>query len=198
MTPTDLVAQKERLRRKTLQIRDEQSLEEIETKSARIVESVLHLREYRESRTIACYVSKGSEVRTPPLIQEALSWGKKVLVPVVSRATMTLLFSEINGLDELTPGAFQIPEPTHLRIRELDSVDLAIVPGIAWDLSGYRLGWGRGYFDSALKQLSGSAISLGMAFELQVVDRVPREQFDLPVTILVTENRVVYSHAKNR
>ncbi len=173
-------------------------MEDLETKSSRIAEKVIQMREYSEAGTIACYVSKGSEVRTPALIQEALSWGKRVLVPVVNRDTTALLFSEINGLDELTPGTFGVPEPRHLRIRELDSADVIFVPGIAWDLSGYRLGWGRGYFDAALKQRPERTTSVGLAFELQIVDRVPRAQFDLPVDLLVTENRVVQCHAQNR
>ncbi len=192
-----LVVAKERLRRRILQLRSQQGPEEIATKSARIVESALGLSEYQDSRILACYVSKGSEVQTKPLIHEALSWGKKVLVPIVEQNSRTLQFSEIQTLDELVPGTFGIPEPKleHRRLTGLEAAEIVFVPGIAWDLYGYRVGWGHGYFDAALKRLPDRSVSIGLAFDLQLVEKVPGAQFDLPVDMLVTESRVARCNA---
>ncbi len=159
---------------------------------------VLHLHEYVRARGIACYVSKDSEVDTRPLIRKALDNNRRVLVPVVKKGDIDLFFSEIKDLGkELAPGSFNIPEPKpeHLRPESLDAVDVLFVPGIVWDKEGYRLGWGRGYFDRVLKTLPEHVRSIGLSFNLQLVNRVPRDQFDLPVNTVVTESRVVRCHS---
>ncbi len=196
MTSTSLAVEKEQVRRRILKLREQQTIREIEQKSLKITGSVETLPDYQKARTIASYVGKGSEVQTRPLIQKSLSLRKKVLVPVVEQGTTELLFSQIASVDELVPGHFGIaePDPSLTRPTPLATADLVFVPGIAWDLEGYRLGWGRGYFDATLRQLSDDAVSVGLSFELQLLDKLPREQFDLPVDLIVTENRVVHCH----
>ena len=187
---------KEKLRRRILKLRDHQTVADIERKSLKIVDSVRTLPEYHSAKAIACYVNKGSEVQTQPLIQKSLALGKRVLVPVVERGSRELLFSEITNLSELIPSHFGIhePDPALTRPRPLSTAQLVFVPGIAWDNEGYRLGWGRGYFDTALRQMPDNSTSIGLSFELQLLDRLPREQFDLPVDLLVTESRMVHCH----
>lgn len=161
------------------------------------MDQVLHLHEYVRARGIACYVSKDSEVGTRQLIRRALDSNKRVLIPVVKKGDIDLFFSEIKDLGiELAPGSFNIPEPKteFLRPESLDAVDVIFVPGIVWDKEGYRLGWGRGYFDRVLKTLPEHVRSIGLSFNLQLVNRVPRDQFDLPVNTVVTESRVVRCH----
>ena len=179
-----------------MQLRDQQTPAEVEAKSLRITETVTGLPEYRKARVIASYVDKGSEVRTRPIIRKALASRKRVLVPIVDKESRNLLYSEIKSLHELAPGAYDIPEPKreHRRLRELETAGVVFVPGIAWDLDGYRLGWGKGYFDTVLKRLPDRSVAVGLAFDLQVVERVPRAQFDLPVDLVVTETRVVRCH----
>jgi 5-formyltetrahydrofolate cyclo-ligase len=191
-----IVAEKEKLRRRILRLRDQQTTEQIEKKSLKIAGTVQALPCYQKAKAIACYVNKGSEVQTRPIIKKALVSGKKVLVPIVEKNSRDLIFSEINSLNELIPGTYGIPEPNPdlTRTKSLNITHLLLVPGIAWDQDGYRLGWGRGYFDTTLKRLPDGSTSIGLSFELQLVDRIPREQFDLPVDILVTENRVVHCH----
>jgi len=65
------------------------------------------------------------------------------------------------------------------------------VPGIVWDREGYRLGWGRGYFDRVIKNLPPHVRSAGLAFNMQLIGKVPRDQFDVPVDMVVTESRVI-------
>jgi len=159
-----------------------------------IMDQVLHLHEYVRARGIACYVNKDSEVDTRPLIRKALDSNKRVLVPVVKKGDIDLFFSEVKDFGkELAPGSFNIPEPKEefLRPESLDAVDIIFVPGIVWDKEGYRLGWGRGYFDRVLKKLPEHVRSIGLSFNLQLVSQVPRDQFDLPVNTVVTESRVV-------
>ena len=180
-----------------LRLRDRQSIGEIEQKSQDIIDQVLHLHEFVRARGIACYVSKDSEVNTRPLIRAALNQEKRVLVPVVKKGDIELFFSEIKDLgSELAPGTFGIlePKPENVHPVSLDTVDVIFVPGIVWDREGYRLGWGRGYFDRVIKNLPPHVRSAGLAFNMQLIGKVPRDQFDVPVDMVVTESCVIRCH----
>ena len=196
MGEAQTAVEKENLRRYILRLRDRQSISELEQKSTDITDQVLHLHEYVRARGIACYINKNSEVDTRILIRNALSQEKRVLVPVVKSGDIELFFSEIKDLGkELAPGTFGIlePKPEFVRPVDLNAIDLIFVPGIVWDRDGYRLGWGRGYFDRALKKLPEHVRSAGLAFNMQLINQVPRDQFDVPVDMVVTESRVLRS-----
>jgi 5-formyltetrahydrofolate cyclo-ligase len=190
-----IAAEKEVLRQRILQLRDNMDPADIRQKSLKIKETVLGLPEYAKADVIASYVNKGSEVETKLLIRKALASRKKVLIPMTQSNTRELLYSEISSLDNLVLGRFGIPEPRHVKIRDLATAKLVFVPGVVWDIYGYRLGWGKGYFDTVLSHLSDSSLSIGLSFDLQLVEQVPREQFDLPVKMLVTESRVIQYNA---
>ena len=197
MGEAQTAVEKENLRRYILRLRDRQSIGEVEQKSQDITDQVLHLHEYVRARGIACYVNKDTEVDTRVLIRNALGQEKRVLIPVVKKGEVDLFFSEIKDLGkELAPGTFGILEPKQEFVRpvSLDEVDVIFVPGIVWDREGYRLGWGRGYFDRAIKKLPPHVRSAGLAFNLQLITRVPRDQFDVPVDMVVTESRVIRCH----
>ncbi len=197
MTQPGIVAEKTVLRDRILELRDNMTLADIEEKSRKITEIVSVLPEYEKAEVLACYVNKGSEVVTRPLIRRALASRKKVLIPITQKDSRELLFSEIPSLYELTTGTFGImePNPNKRKFRHISKADVVIVPGIAWDIQGHRLGWGRGYFDGVLAKLRDDSLSVGLSFDLQLVERVPREQFDLPVKVLVTESRVIRYNA---
>jgi len=190
-------AEKTVLRHRILELRDNLELSEVESKSLKITESIISLPEFAKAQTIACYVNKGSEVQTRPLIRKALTAQKKVLVPITRKDDPELLFSEIPTLYELSPGPFGImePNPSKRKPRDVSISDMLIVPGIVFDVYGHRIGWGRGYYDRVLKKLWKETPSIGVCFDLQLVDQIPLEQFDLPVKILVTESRVIRFHA---
>ncbi|MBO0888401.1 5-formyltetrahydrofolate cyclo-ligase [Candidatus Bathyarchaeota archaeon] len=194
MGEAQIAVEKENLRRYILRLRDRQTSLEVEQKSEDITDQVLHLHEFVRARGIACYVSKNTEVDTRVLIRTALTQEKRVLIPVVKKGDVELFFSEIHDLGkELAPGTFGIlePKPEFVRPVNLDAIDLIFVPGIVWDRDGYRLGWGRGYFDRAIKNLPQHVKSAGLAFNLQLINQVPRDQFDVPVDMVITESRVI-------
>lgn len=194
MGESQVAVEKENLRGYILRLRNRQSIGEVQQKSEDVVDQVLLLNEYVRARGIACYVSKDTEVDTRVLIRTSLDRGKRVLIPVVKKGEVELFFSEIKDLGkELAPGTFGIlePKPEFVRQVDLDTVDLMFVPGIAWDKEGYRLGWGRGYFDRVIQKLPSHVKSAGLAFNLQLINRVPRDQFDVPVDMVITESRVI-------
>ncbi len=192
MTESGLRVEKEKLRRRMLHQRDSLTPAEIQRGSLRVVSNVFALAEFQTAKIVACYVNKGSEVETKPIIRNILTSSKKVLVPMVT-GERDLVFSELRSLEELVPGTFGIlePQPDLTRPRSLETVDLAFIPGIVWDAEGYRVGWGKGYFDAVLEKLPNWATSIGLAYDQQVVEQVPREEFDLPVDLIVTETRVI-------
>ncbi len=194
MGEAQMAVEKENMRRYILRLRDRQSTLDVEQKSEEILQQVLYLHEFVRARGVACYVSKDTEVDTRVLILNALDHEKRVLIPVVKKGDVELFFSEIHDLGkELAPGTFGIlePKPEFVRPVPLDAIDLMFVPGIAWDKDGYRLGWGRGYFDRVMKKLPPHVKTAGLAFNLQLINRVPRDQFDVPVDMVITESRVI-------
>jgi 5-formyltetrahydrofolate cyclo-ligase len=167
--------------------------EELAALSSRVEANVLSLKEYKDARLIISYCAKEDEVQTRPLIERALREGKRVAVVVTDVSSKTLSFSEIGSFeDELAPGPFGIlePKPGHLRLVSIAKADMVVVPLVAWDERGHRLGYGAGYFDRAL---SGArrVRKVGLALESQRLKEVPVSPHDVPLDIIVTERRVV-------
>jgi len=184
---------KQELRAAALRKRRSIDPEELALLSSRVVANVLSLKEYREARLLISYCAKEDEVQTKPLIERALEEGKRVAVIVTDVSSKTLSFSEIESFeDELAPGPFGIlePKPGHLRPVSIAQADMVIIPLVAWDEKGHRIGYGAGYFDRAL---SGArrVRKVGLALESQRIKKVPATSHDVPLDIIVTEKRVV-------
>ena len=165
-----------------------------EARSVRIGEQVLALPEYAAARAVAAYVGVGDEVATSDLIVAALADGKRVAVPWCDGDELRLTW--IEGLDDLAPAPFGLLEPpSDVRIRpervmQPRSADLLLVPGVAFDRRGARVGHGRGYYDRLLRRCRPDAARVALGFECQVFDQVPAGAGDEPVDCLVTEARV--------
>ena len=192
--------EKKTTREKFKSLRMRLSREEVLTKSARIKKLLFGLSEFTMAKTITFYVAKQAnrEVETEEMIKESLIAGKRVLVPIVDNAARKIFFSELRDYDsELAPGEFDIlePKPSYRRLVPATESDLMIVPALVFDLQGHRLGYGGGYYDRLLRELASIKPSLpfvGLAYEMQVVDRLPKTSRDVPVNILVTEKRVLH------
>ncbi len=150
---------------------------------------------FQASHRMACYVSIGQEVDTHRLIVSALAMGKQVYVPV-TRAKGVMHLQEIFGLDELRPVRFGLLEPVYQaeKVVRPDDLDLVIVPGIAFDRQGNRLGFGGGFYDRFLAQCAATCV--GLAYGFQVVDGVPTESHDVQMDGLVTEDEVILCQKK--
>lgn len=156
-----------------------------------IRQQVEQLAEFRNSETIAAYVATSEEVQTELIIQHALRDGKRVILPKIVSPTR-MIFSEIKDLGELEKSNFGIFEPKSNLIRPLPLEDakVILVPLVAWDERGYRLGHGKGYYDSVLSGLAEN-LTVGLAFENQRVDQIPQDQHDVPMKMIVTEKRAM-------
>jgi len=182
---------KSELRHRLLARRDALDPETIAHCSARIHRRLFALDVFRRARAVAFFVATRSEVRTLPMIQEALASGRRVVVPRTILEDRSLRLKEIRHPDaDLAPGTLGILEPAAGAPEvPVSEVDLFIVPGAVWDRRGYRIGYGGGFYDRLLVQ-SPDTPRVGLAFELQVVNRLPEQAHDTPVDWLVTERRV--------
>ena len=157
--------------------------------SEAIWRKVRRLTAFRRAATVCCYVALPHEVQTRRMIEEMLARGKRVVVPVARPRTKRLVLSEIRDPDrELAPGAYGVPEPVPsarrpVSVRELD---LVLVPGLAFDRKGRRLGHGHGYFDRFLARLPKAVPVVGLAFKFQLLDRLPSDPHDRAVRTVLT------------
>ena len=180
---------KRELRKAILAARDELSREEISRLSREIQERLFRQEAFQKARTILFFHTMGSEVDTCPMISGALEAGKRVALPRVA-SEGRLEVREIGRGQKLVPGPMGILEPGgDCPLVPDDVIDLVIVPAVAWDKEGYRTGYGGGYYDRLLARLKGAA-QIGIGFQLQVVEQVPRQSHDLPVHLLITEAEV--------
>jgi 5-formyltetrahydrofolate cyclo-ligase len=160
-------------------------------KDAMIKEKLLSLPEFRDSKVILFYMSIRGEVKTDSMISEVLQTGKKVLVPVADVKNRRLLISEIHDLNELSPGSFGVPEPKHPHEFPIDKIDLVIIPGIAFDRKGDRIGYGTGFYDRFLKTLKKTVPFIALAYDLQIVPEIPKDEMDVRISKIITEKEVI-------
>lgn len=153
----------------------------------RISQSLLSLRLYKNAKSICTYVSTADEVNTHQIIREALLAKGSIIVPKIQGADLELY--SIRSFEELTPGTYGILEPhIHRSHVPIQSIDLFIVPGIAFGRDGSRLGRGKGYFDRLLAHIQVPII--GLSYERQIHDTVPHSAKDKKVDIIVTETHI--------
>ena len=116
---------------------------------------------------------------------------KKVVVPISNKEDNTLSLSILESWDDLVEGSYGILEPKEDCFKEIsiDEIDLIIVPGVAFDEDENRLGHGNGYHDRLLEKTK--AISIGLAFEFQIVNNIPIGRNDVPVDMIITEDRII-------
>lgn len=187
--PMNVADQKDELRRRVRAARVAQS--DKETLSQRICQKLAQLPEFAAAQVIMLYVDVRSEVRTRWLTEHCTKQGKQIVVPYCDGDELVPVL--IRGLDELSPGAFGIREPTPAvrecsdRLIEPEEIDLICLPGVAFDRSGGRLGNGKGYYDRLLPKLRPGAIKVALAYECQVVPRVPTDSHDVKVDLVITE-----------
>lgn len=156
-----------------------------------ITKRVMATTQWQRAQTVCLYVSIPEEVDTSLLVRAALGERKIVCVPRITEAKKLALY-QIHTFDDLAPGHFGIYEPkTYCKEVAKRLVDLFIVPGVAFDPQGNRLGWGAGYYDALLKELP--AYTIGLAYSCQIVPRLHRKKYDIPMNTVITENSVLSS-----
>jgi len=182
------------IREKILKKRLSLSSEEIKDKSHQIFLNLVKTIEFLNSQNIMFYVATRSEVQTEEMIKASLKMGKNIFVPIILSDCINLAPSRLIDFDkELEKGKKGILEPKkeYHRLFPSENIELMILPGIAFDLTGNRIGRGLGYYDNFLKKISPSAKLIALAFEMQIVKKIPAGKDDIPVHKIITEKRII-------
>lgn len=163
--------------------------------SLHICRTLTELPQYTAAQTVMLYLGVRNEVQTQDFVADTLQGTKRVVVPYCSGGQLGLF--HLTDMDQLEQGTYGIPEPkVALRDRpeyavQADRIDLVMVPGVAFDRTGGRLGYGKGYYDGLLRQVRPDAVLVGAAFACQLFDEVPMMPYDVAVDKIVTETTVL-------
>ena len=185
---------KEEIRRDILKKRHSLSKDYIKNKSQQIFLKLAESVEYINSRNIMFYVATRNEVQTEDIIKTSIKMGKNISVPIILPEYINLAPSKIFDFDvELEKGKKGILEPKkeYYRLFPPENIDLMIIPGVAFDLSGNRIGRGFGYYDNFLKKIRSSTKIIALAFEMQIVEKIITDKNDIPVHKIITEKRII-------
>lgn len=189
MKPAALKEAKSALREAVLARREALGEEERRAFSERILRRVRRLADYRRAGVVLAYSGFGSELQTGDFLRSVLEDGKLLVLPRIERATRTLNLHAVRDLDaDLEPGVWGIREPREdLPTAGLPEVDFVLVPGVAFDRRGGRLGHGAGFYDRLLGSSAGRPKLVAGAYEAQMVEEVPTEPHDVLVDLVITE-----------
>jgi len=185
---------KKELRKKVQELRDSIDPELRGSLSARVAENLWSIPEFAAAESILFFISFRSEVDTIPMIRRALDEERSVCVPSTDSDHKAMQACRIFDLEnDLQLGNYDImePKPECLRPVPPNELDLVIMPGVAFDFTGARLGYGGGYYDRFLEKCSPRCMLIAIAFELQMVEHVPCADHDHHVHKIVTEKRVI-------
>ena len=183
-----LKEEKKKLREELLQLRLDIPDEERKKAEGAVVSRILSLASFRFAETVLLYFPIKGEIDVLPIADAALKANKKIAFPLCNVESSTTTYHIVSSLDELKPGNYGIPEPSSdlpIYIPSKDKNDLIIIPAVCFDRSGYRIGYGKGYYDRYLNVFGGTAV--GVTFEKLIRPSVPRGHFDKHVDILITE-----------
>lgn len=190
---------KKDFRKKVIEYRNNKDTDFISTNSQKITEKLLSMNCIKDANTIMLYLDFNNEVSTYSLIKKLLNLGKIVSSPITLKEERKLIPSQITDLKNgIQYGAYNIREPKPecspaINIKDLDVV---IVPAVAYDKNCYRLGYGGGFYDRFLENLRKDAVTIGIAFDLQIFDEVPKEAHDAQLDYIVTESRILTPNKK--
>ena len=184
--------EKSDIRKTILNKRNSISQLDIINNSRIINNSVISTKEYQSSLSIGIYYSIGSEVKTFDIIKHSLENKKEIALPRVIDSTKIQFFKIMEDKFEkikFTKGKYGIFENS-MSTTIIDKIDLLIIPGIAFDLKGYRIGYGKGYYDRFLS-LGKSKCIMGLSYESQIINEIPNNEHDIPVDIIITEKKII-------
>jgi 5-formyltetrahydrofolate cyclo-ligase len=191
----NIPARKQALRQRIIAARDNLTPSLRAHLSQQILRSLHGLAAYQSAHTVLGYLNFGSELHSELWVQQALRDGKQVLLPRVNKTSHLLELFELRDLScDVAPGLWGIREPLVEHCKPFDAlgtIDFILLPGVAFDREGGRLGYGGGFYDKLLASLPHRPALVAGAFTLQVVTEIPQESTDRKIDWLVTENELI-------
>ena len=161
----------------------------------KLYENFIVTDEYKNSKTVFAFVSSNIEVNTYDILNKVLSDGKRLALPKCRNKRGEMDFYYVTSLSQLLEGAFSIMEPSSEICEKVTdfSQGLCIVPGLCFDFYGYRIGFGKGYYDRFLQGFKG--VTVGLCYSKCIEKELPAGNYDKPVDIIITEKFTTYTHS---
>ncbi len=157
---------------------------EVQSKSSVIAKLFLESELYRNAKTIMLYMPLGNEVDTSQIMENAFADNKRVVLPVTDSMGKIIPYY-VDAATKLKIGAYSVREPIDTQVADPKEIDLVIVPGIAFDRCGGRVGFGKGCYDGFLKDVN--AVKIGVCYELQICDKIETDSFDVKMDYIISE-----------
>ena len=193
----DIVEEKRETRRRFVDMRNSISAEDKEALDRLLFERTISQKAYTDAEYLLVYYPVKNEPNILYIAEHALENGKKVAFPVSNTKDFTLSFGIVSDLGELVSGAYSIPEPpSNAEIYSNNDKTLCIVPGLAFDKSGKRIGYGKGYYDRFLKDFSG--VSAGLCYSQFLVDSLPVGEYDVSVDMIISDKEEIFINGKQK
>lgn len=162
-----------------------------------IFEKIVSKKAYIDAQYLLVYYPVKNEPNVLLIAENALKEGKKVAFPISNTNEFTLTFGVIDSLDQLFCGAYSIPEPPIDALKYVDNDNtLCIVPGLAFDRNGKRIGYGKGYYDRFLKDFRG--ISVGLCYSQFLIDSLPVDDYDISVDMVISDKEEIFINGKQK
>ncbi|MBM3334847.1 5-formyltetrahydrofolate cyclo-ligase [Candidatus Sumerlaeota bacterium] len=189
-----VVAQKERIRQIYRNRREQLDPRYRHEASLAITDRLLAWEPVARATCVMTYLSFNAEVETFALVRRLFALGKSVAVPYIHRGAINLIPAQIYDLEhDLQTGPLGILEPEPDRLRPLDpkQIDVHVVPGIAFDERGFRIGYGKGHYDRFLLLRSPHSVVVGIAFGMEILKKLPHEDCDVPMDYVIAETGMI-------
>ena len=185
---------KNNLRKNMLIVRKNMPDQNVSAFSLKIMDTIISLPQFINCKNIMLYMSFNNEVDTYKLATWCLNNNKTVIAPYCIKSSHTIVPFIINNLtNDLSKSTFGIMEPKYdiLMKANIENIDLIIVPGVVFDEDCNRIGFGAGYYDRFLSMKSKNTITIGIAYDYQIIDKVPTDEYDVPLNFIITEKRII-------
>ena len=168
---------------------------DLKEKTREIENRLFEFANFLEAKIVLLYVSSTNEVSSESVIKRAFDHNKIVVLPMVNNGSKNILLYKIDeypkGMRSGTDGKLE-PNPDACRPVPIDCIDIAIIPGVAFDEKGGRVGPGDGFYDRLIPHLPITTRKVALALDDQILPQVPAESHDKPVDIIITEKRIIY------
>lgn len=171
------------------------SEDEMNKKNKAIQQRLFEFANFLEARIVLFYIEAGCEVTTKDIIKKGYEYNKIIVLPVFSQTNNKFKLMKVDNIDtDMVEGSHGMkePDPKKCKVVPIECIDIAIIPGIAMDEKGGRIGPGNGFYDRLIPELPVTTRKVGLAMEDQVIAQVPMESHDKYVDIVITEERVIY------
>jgi 5-formyltetrahydrofolate cyclo-ligase len=188
----DLYNNKVYIRKSVIEKRDSITIDIKKEWDERILKKLIDNKSYKDSLVLFTFVSFGSEVDTHKIISCALNDGKIVYAPKIKSKDKGIEIFRINTLSDLKPGYFNILEPLeNCPVGNIKDIDLILMPGIAFDRNGGRIGYGARFYDRFLTNINSDVTKLALAYQFQVLDEVPITEFDVKIDGIISNKELI-------